>query len=89
MSVVIYVDGACLNNGYPNAQGGWGIHFPNNSHLDAYGPLPGSQQTNNRAELYAILHVDRATESTLSDSTVLFHTHSLAGMCARGFSSNN
>lgn len=52
--IIIFVDGACSNNGKSNPKGGIGIYFPN-------GELPNKSEkftlnpiTNNRAELYAI-----------------------------------
>lgn len=53
----IYIDGSCLGNGQPDAVGGWGFVVYNNNktiHEDL-GKLPGEKQTNNRAELYALI----------------------------------
>ena len=51
-SVNIYTDGACINNGRKNAKAGIGIYISENQTISEriIGP-----QTNQRAELYAIL----------------------------------
>ena len=54
----IYVDGACPNNGKPNAKAGWGAYLtnPHGDTLELAGPVPSNQpQTNGRAELLAPL----------------------------------
>jgi ribonuclease HI len=54
----IYVDGACPNNGKPNAKAGWGalLTNPQGDILELAGPVPADQaQTNGRAELLAPL----------------------------------
>ena len=51
-----YVDGACPNNGKPNAKAGWGAYLinPEGKTLRLAAPVPRDQvQTNNRAELLA------------------------------------
>ena len=55
----IYIDGSCLGNGQPGAVGGWGFVIYDNNHCKTHedlGKLPGEEkQTNNRAELYALI----------------------------------
>lgn len=55
MNVQIFVDGSCLNNGQPDASAGWSVVIKGNIENRMYGKLPGKTQTNNRAELYALL----------------------------------
>ena len=53
---IAYVDGACPNNGKPNAKAGWGAYItnPEGKTLRLAAPVPRDQpQTNNRAELLA------------------------------------
>ncbi|CAI5445768.1 unnamed protein product [Caenorhabditis angaria] len=50
---VVYTDGACIRNGQPGASAGWGYFWPK-SGIEDHGHLPGIQQTNNRAELFAV-----------------------------------
>lgn len=72
----IYVDGACPNNGKPNAKAGWGVFLttPEGDTLDLAAPVPADQpQTNSRAELLASLIAIRRCEpgvpiSIVSDS---------------------
>lgn len=54
-SLIVYADGSCLDNGKHWAEAGIGLHW--GEFDDAWDertsePLPGSNQTNNRAELY-------------------------------------
>lgn len=64
-SYTIYTDGACTNNGKPNARAGWGavLTNPEGDVLELAGPVPASQpQTNSRAELLAVVEaLDRCT----------------------------
>lgn len=53
-NVIIYVDGACSNNGKVNAIGGYGIYFPNKEFNDVSKKFTLNPITNNRAELWAI-----------------------------------
>jgi ribonuclease HI len=53
--LIIFTDGACINNGKQNAKAGYGIHFPNNELNDISEHFINSPITNQRAELYAIL----------------------------------
>ncbi|KAH0476517.1 MAG: uncharacterized protein KVP18_002614 [Porospora cf. gigantea A] len=50
----VYTDGSCLGNGKIGARAGWGVYFPADR-AGCRGRLPGSLQTNQRAELYAII----------------------------------
>lgn len=56
-SINIHCDGACLNNGHPNAMGGYGIVIINeNGQIkEMFGKLRQGAQTNNRAELEALI----------------------------------
>lgn len=55
--VQIFTDGARLNNGKPQARGGWAaiLRNPEGRTMEIAGPLEGDQQTNNRAELTAVI----------------------------------
>jgi ribonuclease HI len=52
----IYVDGACAHNGYKNAVAGIGIYFGPQDSRNVSQRIEG-KQTNNIAELSAILHL--------------------------------
>ncbi|PWO01351.1 ribonuclease H-like protein, partial [Tilletiopsis washingtonensis] len=53
----VYTDGASAGNGKASAKAGWGVWFedPELQHLNRAGRLAGETQTNNRAELTAII----------------------------------
>lgn len=77
MDVVnIYTDGSCINNGTPDARAGWSYVVEGSSHAKM-GKLPGDNQTNNRAELYAFLEALKYVKTSgvparlYSDSKVL------------------
>jgi len=56
--LVVYTDGCCLNNGYSGAQGGIGVWWGSEGEAEdgeLAERLPGHPQTNNRAELWAII----------------------------------
>ena len=54
MLVKIQCDGSCLGNGKPDAQAGWGISITGSVEQKFWGKVKGPQ-TNNRAELWAVL----------------------------------
>jgi len=53
-NVIVFTDGSCTNNGYKNAEGGYGIHFPNGELNDISKKFTKAPVTNQRTELYAI-----------------------------------
>lgn len=50
----VYVDGACTNNGKPNAKAGYGVFFSNNDSRNESNQVVG-KQSNNTAELTAFI----------------------------------
>ncbi|KAK4517651.1 ndufs4 NADH dehydrogenase Fe-S protein subunit [Mucor velutinosus] len=52
---IIHTDGACINNGRPWAQAGFGIFWGDDDHHNVSERLCGPQQTNQRAEAQAVL----------------------------------
>ncbi len=67
----VFCDGACKNNGRSNARGGIGIYFEGGEYKDVCERLRG-KQTNNRAELTAILRV----LEIVGNGNVVIHTDS-------------
>ncbi|KAF1841128.1 ribonuclease H-like protein [Cucurbitaria berberidis CBS 394.84] len=54
-SMVVYIDGACRNNGTPTARASYGVYFGPNSPYNSYGLLPASRpQTSTLAEIEAL-----------------------------------
>lgn len=51
----IFIDGACDNNGTPDARASIGVFFGNNDSRNISKLLPGTEQTNNRAEISAAI----------------------------------
>ena len=54
-ALVAFADGACANNGRPGASAGLAVVWPDSPNLDYSGRLPGTSQTNNRAEYTAAI----------------------------------
>ncbi|KAI1727990.1 RNase H domain-containing protein [Ditylenchus destructor] len=52
---VVYTDGSCKRNGYPDAKAGYGVFWGDDNPDNVAAPLLGNVQTNNRAELQAII----------------------------------
>jgi ribonuclease HI len=52
---IIYTDGACPSNGTTSRRAGYGVYFGLKSPLNISARLPGRHQTNQRAELFAVL----------------------------------
>lgn len=55
MTILVYTDGSCANNGRFGAVGGIGIHFPNKELRDISKIFRKETCTNQKTELYAIL----------------------------------
>ena len=60
----IYTDGACANNGYKNAVAGIGIYFGYQDSRNVSQRIEG-KQTNNTAELGAVLHLYTIIEADI------------------------
>ncbi|KAL6703198.1 hypothetical protein ACN47E_010127 [Coniothyrium glycines] len=55
-SMVVYIDGACRDNGGPNARASYGVFFGPSSPYNSYGLVPrNSPQTSTRAEIEALV----------------------------------
>lgn len=63
---VIYADGACSDNGQPDAQGGIGIYWgaDHEKNVSCRIPMDGDRPTNNRAELWAVIAALQQVHST-------------------------
>jgi ribonuclease HI len=66
--IVVFTDGTCELNGSFEAKAGIGIYWPNSEYENLSELLPGKIQTNNRAEIYAII---RAIEMCLDKEKML------------------
>ena len=52
--IVVYTDGACVNNGKPDARAGYGVYFGKGDERNVSERYKGPQ-TNNVAEILAII----------------------------------
>jgi ribonuclease HI len=72
-SLQIYTDGACANNGRSNAVAGIGVYFECGKHKNISKRIDG-KQTNNRAELIAIVEALKVV--LLDDHDIVINTDS-------------
>jgi len=80
-SLVVFIDGACRNNGQPTARASWGAYFGPNSPYNTYGLLYDFlPQTSTRAEIeafgQAIAIVQKITDADLKLSRIKIATDS-------------
>lgn len=75
-AIHVYTDGSCLYNGTPRATAGYGVWFGVNDPRNISLPVSG-RQTNNRAELTAILAaVGKLKAELLAKKRIIIHTDS-------------
>lgn len=70
----VYTDGSSLENGTKYARAGFGVWFGDGDERNISKPLKGSVQTNNRAELTAILEALKMLDMcklTMKDITIV------------------
>ncbi|XP_013399318.1 ribonuclease H1 [Lingula anatina] len=73
--VIVYTDGACINNGKENARAGIGVYWGPDNPMNVSERLPG-KQTNNRAEIHAAVRaIQQAKEMGKHD--VIIRTDSM------------
>ncbi|CAG8791320.1 11177_t:CDS:1, partial [Gigaspora rosea] len=71
--VIIYTDGYCKKNGTDDAKASIGVFFNDNDSRNLSERLPGKKQTNNRAEIFAII---RALETVNKENDIIIFTDS-------------
>jgi ribonuclease HI len=78
-SFEIYTDGACSRNGQSGAVAGIGVWFSNNNPWNVSEPLLGLPQTNQRAEIQAIIRAVETLDIHLvpNDTPVTIYTDSM------------
>ena len=74
--IVVYTDGACSNNGKPNAKAGYGVYWPDEQFENISEKLKGDIQTNQRAELTAILKAVKVYLNNENKKKLLIKTDS-------------
>jgi ribonuclease HI len=82
----IYTDGSCVNNGKENAIAGIGIYFPNDKHPSISQTLDKNiyKQTNNTAELLAIITALEIVKAKFSNEYFIIFTDSKYSMLCAG-----
>jgi len=84
MDYYVYTDGACSNNGRPNAKAGYGIYFGENDTRNVSKAIIG-KQTNNIAELTAIIESYSLIEADLvSGKTICIMSDSIYAIRCAG-----
>jgi ribonuclease HI len=74
--IIVYIDGACANNGQKNARAGYGVYFTQDDPRNEYGPVSG-KQTNNTGELTAFVRCLEILSKDIANGTkVHIHTDS-------------
>lgn len=68
MSIIVYTDGACINNGKSNAKAGYGVFFGDMDSRNRSIPITTGKITNQVAELMAIIE---AIEIIINDNNNL------------------
>ncbi len=73
--LVIFTDGACSNNQFKCKNAGYGVYFPNKEFNNISNKLIGEIQTNNRAELTAILEALKLIKN-IKDTNIIIYSDS-------------
>lgn len=69
-SVHVYVDGACSDNGKPNAKAGYGVWFSDNDPRNESGVIVG-KQSNNSGELTAFIRALEILETNINNNETI------------------
>lgn len=86
-SISVYTDGACKNNGKATAIAGIGVYFGENDLRNVSERIPG-KQTNNAAELRAIIRACEIVQKDMETKVIHVHTDSeYAIKCATTYGS--
>eukprot|EP01066_Platyproteum_vivax_P007581 Platyproteum_vivax@DN2985_c0_g1_i1.p1 len=75
-TVKVWVDGSAKGNGRSGARAGCGIFFGSNHALNKAYRLPGDQQTNNRAELHAMMQAIEIANKAYPDKFLQMYSDS-------------
>jgi ribonuclease HI len=72
----VFTDGSFIKN-KTSVKCGYGIHFPKNEFSDVYGKLTMKPETNQRAELFAILQALQIITKKYDDIKIIIYTDSM------------
>lgn len=81
-NLYVYTDGACINNGNPNARAGFGIFFSKDNPLNVSKELTGKNLTNNIAELSAVIYAINIIKNTKFKNKIIVTDSEYVIKCA-------
>ena len=76
MSIIVYTDGACINNGKKNAKAGYGVFFGDMDSRNKSVPIIEGKITNQVAELSAIIDAVETIITTDDKTNIIIKTDS-------------
>jgi ribonuclease HI len=75
-TIDVFTDGSCINNGKGKlVKGGYGIYFPTKHEYNIANPFFIHPVTNNRAELFALIHLFNIMPNVTGDFGQTFNIH--------------
>lgn len=91
LDTIVYTDGSCINNGYPNAEAGIGVYFGVNDSRNVSKKIDSNKKSNNIAELTAIITAYRILEEEIKENKkiVIFSDSMYAIRCITIYGEKN
>ncbi len=88
---IVYTDGSCINNGYPNAEAGIGVYFGVNDSRNVSKKIDSNKKSNNIAELTAIITAYKILENEIKENKkiVIFSDSMYAIRCITIYGEKN
>ena len=88
---MVYTDGSCINNGYPNAEAGIGVYFGVNDSRNVSKKIDSNKKSNNIAEITAIITAYRILEEEIKENKkiVIFSDSMYAIRCITIYGEKN
>ena len=88
---MVYTDGSCINNGYPNAEAGIGVYFGLNDSRNVSKKIDSNKKSNNIAELTAIITAYKILEEEIKENKkiVIFSDSMYAIRCITIYGEKN
>jgi ribonuclease HI len=88
---IVYTDGSCINNGYPNAEAGIGVYFGVNDSRNVSKKIDSNKKSNNIAELTAIITAYKILEEEIKENKkiVIFSDSMYAIRCITIYGEKN
>lgn len=88
---IVYTDGSCINNGYPNAEAGIGVYFGVNDSRNVSKKIDSNKKSNNIAEITAIITAYRILEEEIKENKkiVIFSDSMYAIRCITIYGEKN